>query len=319
VAREAGQDDSERLPCELCGLLVKASLFLDHVQRHGLGIDSQGVAPSLAPGFGGYRLGSAIQMEIRGEPAKLHPFFEGIAPPPGFEVSSKIVAPAAPKVSRWRCVTSAGVAWRRSVALADRVTEPRGAETNQEVEAVEVSGEGGTWLKVESAAHGTLFLPVVKSGETLFVKLAPKDEGVAFVPSSLASLPRGTWFRWGAWTFAANEAHVNAWTHAHASTRGADFLAVELTFGSNGWYRIAEADKEFVVWSSSDRSSQTLDLRAWEKDPVGAIQQVPEHHLEAVIKVIGIGNVTFVSLEGGLRLHKHKQFKFTVEGAFECL
>ena len=170
MAKEAGQDDSERLPCELCALLVKASLFLDHVRRHGLGTDSK-ATPSLAPGFGGYRLSSAIHMDIRGEPAKLNAFFEGIAPPPGFEVIAKI---AAPKVSRWRCVTSAGVAWRKSVAFADRLSDPRGPETNQEVDAVEVPGEEGTWLQVEHGIHGTLFLPVIKSGEKLFwTKIVP--------------------------------------------------------------------------------------------------------------------------------------------------
>lgn len=33
--QDVNQDDGARIPCEICGLLVKVSTFQEHVQRHG--------------------------------------------------------------------------------------------------------------------------------------------------------------------------------------------------------------------------------------------------------------------------------------------
>jgi len=61
--------DSARIPCEICGLVVKLSGFQEHVQRHGVSLNDS-LAASTGPGFGGNRSANPIEAVFRVVSAK---------------------------------------------------------------------------------------------------------------------------------------------------------------------------------------------------------------------------------------------------------
>ena len=78
----------------------------------------------------------------------------------------------AQKMSRWRCVSSASVAWRSSAAFDQRLQPLSGPERGTVIEAEQVKGEKVNWLRV-STNSSLRFLPITSlDGEVLFVKEA---------------------------------------------------------------------------------------------------------------------------------------------------
>ena len=69
--------------------------------------------------------------------------------------------------SYWKCLVSAGVAYRNSPSYGDRCEDPRGPENGAIVYAVR---HNAFWLKIELQSHGTKYLPVrnEKQTETFF-------------------------------------------------------------------------------------------------------------------------------------------------------
>jgi hypothetical protein len=75
--------------------------------------------------------------------------------------------------SYWKCLPSAGVAYRNSPSFSDRFRDVRGPDRDAIIKAVRQVGPHANWLKIELESHGTKYLPIRSEerdrlGETFF-------------------------------------------------------------------------------------------------------------------------------------------------------
>jgi hypothetical protein len=113
--------------------------------------------------------------------------FVGVARPgwaPGNSVAAAATAArAAATLRQWVCVDVNGVAFRNSPSMEDRYGSIRGPDHNVKIKVLrEQIGSDGNWLELDVAGHGTKYLPIAKSGTTLFkpidpVRIDPKGMG----------------------------------------------------------------------------------------------------------------------------------------------
>ena len=74
--------------------------------------------------------------------------------------------------SQWKCIDSAGVAYRNTPSMDDRYSTIRGPEYEATFLVLEERvGDDGNWLKVNVDGHGTKYLPITKSEIKLFKPL----------------------------------------------------------------------------------------------------------------------------------------------------
>jgi hypothetical protein len=81
TATESLANESARIPCEICGLVVKLSNFQDHVQRHGVALENEASHVSSDPGFGGDRSANPLDGVFRVVTSK---HASNCVPPPPF-------------------------------------------------------------------------------------------------------------------------------------------------------------------------------------------------------------------------------------------
>ena len=92
-------------------------------------------------------------------------------PPAAAEIPPSIV-PTEQCLS-WRCVDTAGVAYRNSTTMDDRYTRIRGPDHGDVTSVSEVRVVNGVaWLVVSVSGHGVKYLPTVKAGKDLFEQVA---------------------------------------------------------------------------------------------------------------------------------------------------